>query len=149
MKVNQLDDIKKSNILPRTFPPCNTYIVTKLHSQGLQPSAGSGPQSVQGHHLTGYYCGSGHRDHKPIMGWPPRTIHKTSVNKKNNPGISWTFKYLLIKTANTEAHSGFGTFTMLGLCRNISAGKSCIMTSHRSSHVVRIKLVLLLLSELF
>lgn len=41
------------------------------------------------------------------------------------------------------------TFTILGLCRNISAGKSCIMTSHRSSHVVRTKLGLLLLRELF
>lgn len=41
------------------------------------------------------------------------------------------------------------TFTMLGLCRKISAGKSCMMTSHRSSHVVRTKLGLLLLRELF
>lgn len=38
---------------------------------------------------------------------------------------------------------------MLGLCRKISAGKSCMMTSHRSSHVVRTKLGLLLLRELF
>lgn len=38
---------------------------------------------------------------------------------------------------------------MLGLCRKISAGKSCMMTSHRSSHVVRTKLGLPLRKELF
>lgn len=38
---------------------------------------------------------------------------------------------------------------MPGLCRKISAGKSCIMTSHRSSQVVRTRLGLLLPKELF
>lgn len=38
--------------------------------------------------------------------------------------------------------------TIFGLWRKISAGKSCIITSWRSSHVLQIKLWLLLLKEL-
>lgn len=38
--------------------------------------------------------------------------------------------------------------TIFGLWRKISAGKSCIITSWRSSHVFQIKLWLLLLKEL-
>ncbi len=40
------------------------------------------------------------------------------------------------------------TWTVLGLCRNISAGKSCMMTSRSSSQVVLTKLWLSLLREL-
>lgn len=82
---------------------------------------------------------------------PPQLYLRIQIkyvsNKENRSFFFFKAKFTVSFSMKSWLYND--TLKIWGRCRKISAGKSCIITSQSSSHVVRIKLGLLLFRELF